>query len=217
MKKYMLLMLALILFPGFGHAAIVLDGPSGEIISCVSLDEIAVQAGATSSRVLNCTVFNGPITIEETTTVTNCVNQNIARGRSINITTGKTVTGTYNRFSDAAKSGAGTYSDPGTTTQWSVNPLFVSPATDDFNLLPASPCVNAGILWCVPADGDQYDIAGNLVYNSSAAVGLWAGGVDIGAYGFAVSGGKKLFGAKPFGADRFGGTGFGAGPFGIGN
>jgi hypothetical protein len=56
----------------------------------------------------------------------------------------------------------------------------------DYSLLFGSPAINAGVDPFSDGDGDQYDYAGQFVWDDStdSAVGPWADGVEIGAYGF---------------------------------
>lgn len=101
-------------------------------------------------------------------------------GDDISIAAGKTVTGTTNLFGDAAKAGAGTYTDVA-GTQWNTNPLFISGT--NFKLLPSSPAKNAG----TPIVGLTSDYAGRLVPQGTAP--------DIGAYEYwPVSGGLGMGG-----------------------
>lgn len=62
----------------------------------------------------------------------------------------------------------------------------------DFQLKGNSPCINAGTVWPVDGDGDQYDLAGRKVWDDAtdSAVGPWKNGAEIGAYGFTASGGS---------------------------
>ena len=145
MKRLIVSLFILIGIVSQASAAIVLTGASGTIKTCIVLDEIAVESGSTSSKVLNCSLYNSAFSIEETTTITNCINNNVSRGRSINITTAKTVTGTYNCFSDSVKSGSGTYSDGSSTTKWSTDPKYLNQNNGDLHLLSKSPCIDAGI------------------------------------------------------------------------
>jgi len=60
----------------------------------------------------------------------------------------------------------------------------------DYDLLPASPCIAAGTNPFTTADGDQYDAAGNKVYDATydKVDGYWLNGVDIGAYSYSGNG-----------------------------
>ena len=66
--------------------------------------------------VLNCIAAG--IIVNETATLTNSLA--ISDGADVTIAADKTLTGTYNLFGDAAKAGAGTYSDGGSTSLWSA-------------------------------------------------------------------------------------------------
>jgi parallel beta-helix repeat protein len=67
------------------------------------------------------------------------------------------------------------------------NSFAADPLLDtDYSLLSASLAINAGTDPFSDGDGDQYDYARVLVWDDStdSAVGPWADGVEIGAYGF---------------------------------
>jgi hypothetical protein len=67
-----------------------------------------------------------------------------------------------------------------------TNPNFVNETTKDLSLQSNSPAINAGTDPFSNGDGDQYDYLYYLVWSdtSDSAVGPWADGVEIGAYGF---------------------------------
>lgn len=81
--------------------------------------------------------------IDETCTIRNCIDRTTT-GDSINIAAGKTVTGGYNCFEDAAKAGTGTYTDTATSTKFSTNPVFTTDGSD-FTLQSTSPCIDTGL------------------------------------------------------------------------
>jgi len=81
--------------------------------------------------------------IDNSCTVRNNIVRN-STGDDINIISGATVTGGYNCFQDAAKAGDGTYTDTGTSTLFSTDPLMTDPSNDDFTLQVGSPCINRG-------------------------------------------------------------------------
>jgi hypothetical protein len=104
---------------------------------------LTVPAGLTGFVGNNLTVVRCPgggFAFNESATLQNSIA--ISTGDDITIATGKTVTGTSNMFGDAAKAGAGTYTDVA-GTQWNADPLFVS--TSDFHLQSTSPAINAGV------------------------------------------------------------------------
>jgi hypothetical protein len=106
------------------------------------------QAGVLVTRAAklqNFTVVRCPVGafyFAEDGTLTNSIG--ISGGNDITVANGKTVTGTYNLFGDAGKSGDGTYFDPGLTTRWNSDPLFVNVSAGDFHLQQGSPCIDAG-------------------------------------------------------------------------
>ena len=68
----------------------------------------------------------------------------------------------------------------------SSDPQFNS----DFKLKSGSPCINAGTDPFSNGDGNQYDYNGLLVWDDvlDSPVGMWRGGVDIGAYAYTIGG-----------------------------
>jgi hypothetical protein len=68
-----------------------------------------------------------------------------------------------------------------------ANSSYTDPLLNsDYTLQSRSPCINAGTDPFSNGDGDQYDYNDYLVWSdtSDSAVGPWADGVEIGAYGF---------------------------------
>jgi len=129
-----------------------------------------------SVSVYNSTLYDTEIEAAESFTLTNCIGYNdIGTKYDINITAAKTVTGNYNLFTDAAKSGSGAYTDTGTI--WNSNPLFTNAGSDDFTLQAGSPACSGGI--AISGYGTKIDWRDTD----------WSGGVDtiimgvgIGAY-----------------------------------
>jgi len=111
--------------------------------------------------------------IDESCILRNCIERN-STGDSINIDTGKTVTGGYNCFEDAAKAGAGTYTDTGTSTLFDTDPLFTDIGSKVFTLQLGSPSIDTGL-----DVGLTEDIIGTSVPQGA--------GVDMGAYEFTGS------------------------------
>jgi hypothetical protein len=99
----------------------------------------------TGNTIKNYTVARcpgGAFQFDESATLTNSIG--ISSGPDITIASGKTVTGKNNLFGDAAKAGDGTYSDAGSTTLWSTDPVFVNPSAGNFRLQSTSPAIDAG-------------------------------------------------------------------------
>ena len=143
---------------------------SYNIVNCSNdIDYYGTQVGLRvtgNATIQNYTVAGcagGAYRFDESATLTNSIG--ISSGEDITIASGKTVTGIYNLFDNAAKSGSGTYSDGGSTTKWNSDPKFVG--TTDFRLQPSSPAINAGV-----DVGLTTDYAGNEIWEN----------VDIGAY-----------------------------------
>jgi len=73
----------------------------------------------------------------------------------------------------------------------------------DYTLQATSPCINAGTDPFSDGDGDQYDMAGELVWSDTTDLPAnnWADGVEIGAYGYeempaAITGGVRFRGVS---------------------
>lgn len=99
----------------------------------------------TGNTIRNYTVARcpgGAFQFDESATLVNSIG--VSSGPDITIAATKTVTAKNNIFGDAAKSGDGTYSDTGATTQWSTDPVFVNPSAGDFRLQSTSPAIDAG-------------------------------------------------------------------------
>ena len=145
----------------------IVSGASAIIKYCIIVKTIFVLSGTTPT-VQNLAIYKTPIEAKTTSTIQNTIGYNdLLPSIDITIDAAKIVTGQYNCFQDAAKSGDGTYTDTGTL--WATDPLFTSPTTGGFTLQPTSPCINAG------ADvGLTQDYAGNPV--------PWGYHTDIGAY-----------------------------------
>jgi hypothetical protein len=114
--------------------------------SIFNATSLTVASGATGSLLYNLTMYGSSgtgITANETCTLKNIVSM-MGAGTDLSIAAGKTVTGYYSRFQDAAKAGSGTYTDGGHSTWNASNPNFKTAGTD-FHLTAASPCVAAGV------------------------------------------------------------------------
>lgn len=88
-------------------------------VDCSNENEIGIAVSGTDFvgqqiSVQNCAA--GGFKFDESATLKNSLA--ISTGDDITIAVDKTVAGTYNLFGDAAKAGAGTYSDAGTTSLW---------------------------------------------------------------------------------------------------
>jgi len=105
--------------------------------------------------------------VDEDTTIRNCIIRS-STGDDMNIANGKTVTGGYNCFEDAAKAGDGTYTDTGSSTLFSTDPEFTDAAGDDFTIANTSPCINAGV-----DVGLTSDYAGNTVPIGTTDIGCY--------------------------------------------
>lgn len=187
------LLLLLNSFLSNAQAGIVLSGDSATVKMGLVDTSIFSISGA-SNTVLGLTVYDTNIEVDEDATITNVIGYNTL-GNDITIAAAKTVTGTYNLFQDAAKAGAGTYSDGSSTSIWSSNPQFRTDGTN-FRLKGNSPAKNAGTDVCASiadGNGDAYDLDNRQVCRSSAPVGSWAGGVETGAYGYVPTGDELLF------------------------
>jgi len=141
---------------------------SYQLIDCANTaGQLGVDVTA-ATTLQNYTVVRcpaGAFQFEESATLTNSIGTSTSN--DITIASGKTVTGTYNLFNDAAKAGSGTYSDAGNTTKWSSDPLFVS--ASDFHLQSTSPAIDTGTNLSLTSD-----YAGTVVPQGA--------GYDIGAY-----------------------------------
>ena len=143
----------------------IISGASAVVKYCIIVKTIFVLSG-TTPIVQNLAIYKTPIEAKTTSTIQNTIGYNdLLPSIDITIDAAKIVTGQYNCFQDAAKSGDGTYTDTGTL--WATDPLFTSPTTGGFTLQATSPCINAGM-----DVGLTQDYAGNPI------VGL----PDIGAY-----------------------------------
>jgi hypothetical protein len=170
-------------------AGIILSGDSAQLQMCL-VDTSVFSVSGASNVVLHLHAYNTELDIDEDVTITNSISYNLL-GDDINIAATKTVTGTYNLFEDAAKAGAGTYSDGSSTTLWSANPQFQNAVNDNFSLKGNSDAKNAGTDICstiADGSGDAYDLAGKQVCKSSATYRAWKNGVEIGGYGLLSSG-----------------------------
>lgn len=176
MKRLLILLLFILCFPALSNAAIVLIGTDGKAQMCLSHTEIAVQAGSTSSSIINCTLVDAILAIEETATVTNVVARN-TRGNDIDLTAAKVLTITYSLYAYSETTG----DTPGTgcLDGGSVDPIL------DTLYRPALPAVNAGgtDVW---AGVDQTDI-----YDMSIDVSV---SVPMGCATFPSSGGSMSLG-----------------------
>jgi hypothetical protein len=118
----------------------IITGAGALVKYCIIIKAVFVLSADVT--VYNNVVFDTVIEAKQNCTVKNTVGRNtLLPAIDITIDAAKTVTGQYNLFQDAAKSGAGTYTDTGTI--WNSNPLFIS--STDFHLQPSSPCINAGV------------------------------------------------------------------------
>jgi hypothetical protein len=163
---------------------------------CLSDTTIFSISGA-SNVVLNTSFYNTPLEIDESATLTNVIGYNTL-GDDITIAATKTVIGTYNLFQDAAKAGAGTYSDGSSTTLWGANPKFVNAINDNFLIYGNSDGKNAGVDVCstiADGSGNAYDLAGLQVCKGGAVYGPWEDGPEIGAYGYVSAGAALLMDA----------------------
>jgi hypothetical protein len=119
----------------------IVSGASASIRYCIIVKTLFVISGTTPT-VQNLTIYKTSIEAKTTSTIQNTIGYNdFLPSIDITIDTAKTVTGQYNCFQDAAKSGSGTYTDTGTL--WATNPLFTSAPTD-FTPQVTSPCINSG-------------------------------------------------------------------------
>jgi hypothetical protein len=143
-----------------------------ELIDCGDTGGAVGLTVTAAATILNATVVRcpgGAFSFNESATLKNSIGY--GDGDDITIAAGKTVSGTSNIFGDAAKAGAGTYTNVA-GTQWGTNPLFVNAAGGDFRLRPGSPAINAGV-----DVGLTSDYEGKTV--------PYPGGLpDIGAYEF---------------------------------
>ena len=143
----------------------IVSGASAIIKYCIIVKTVFVLSG-TTPIVQNLAIYKTPIEAKATSTIQNTIGYNdLLPSIDITIDAAKIVTGQYNCFQDAAKSGSGTYTDTGTL--WATDPLFTSPTTGGFTLQAISPCINAGM-----DVGLTEDYAGNPIW----------GLPDIGAY-----------------------------------
>ena len=139
-------------------------------------DGIKVNSGGTGNEIYNNVFYNTGakyltsqgLNIDEDSAIRNNIVRN-SDDTDININTGKTVTGGYNCFEDASASGPGTYTDSGSSTLFSTNPLWTDSSNNNFTLQSGSPCIDAGT-----DVGLTQDYAGITV--------PLGGGPDIGAY-----------------------------------
>jgi hypothetical protein len=170
MKKLLLALIVCLLCASNASAIIYCNGTGIDMHYSVIRTGVSWSATATGT-ISNCTISEGGLWVDNDATVTNCIilstGSVVTYGSDVFIAAGKTVTGTYNLLGDAAKGGAGTYSDGGSTSLWSSNPFFVS--TTDFRLTPVSPAINTGT-----NIGSTFDYAANPVPQGV--------GTDIGAY-----------------------------------
>jgi hypothetical protein len=140
-------------------AGVTIAASSGSQVlaySAVTGAALTVNSGA-GVIVQNVSVRDLGMTINETSTITNSISWGTSADITIN--TGKTVTGTYNIFGDSAKSGAGTYSDGGSTSHWSWDPLYTG--ATDLHLQAGSPAINFGTALGLTTDLEGYAISGN--------------------------------------------------------
>lgn len=135
---------------GFGPFYVTDTGTyTYKLIDCQNVtDSVGVTVSA-AGKVQNFTVVNcpgGSFNFTESGTLTNSIG--ISTGNDITISSGKTVTGTYNIFGDVAKSGDGTYSDGSSTSKWNTDPLF----TSTYTLKAGSPAISLGVNICTGVD-----------------------------------------------------------------
>jgi len=120
----------------------IIEGSSIAVKYCVIIKTLLVLSGTTPT-VQNVTIYDTEIEAKASVTIQNCIGRNtVLPAVDIDVDNGMTVTGQYNCFQDAAKSGSGTYTDTGTL--WSTDPLMTDPGSDDFTLQSGSPCINRG-------------------------------------------------------------------------
>jgi hypothetical protein len=127
-----------------------------------------------AATLINYTVVSCPdggIVASESCTIKNTIVK--SSGDDITIASGKTVTGSYNLFGDAAKAGSGTYTD--VDTKWSTDPLFTS--STDFTLLPNSPAIHAG-----KRISGVHDTGLSIGYVPVTVPEYWWNNPSIGAY-----------------------------------
>jgi len=141
----------------------IIEGSSIAVKYCVIIKTLLVLSGTTPT-VQNVTIYDTEIEAKASVTIQNCIGRNtVLPAVDIDVDNGMTVTGQYNCFQDAAKSGSGTYTDTGTL--WSTDPLMTDPANGDFTLQPNSPCIDAGV-----DVGLTEDYAGNPIGREIEAI-----------------------------------------------
>jgi len=120
----------------------IITGSAVLLRYCVIAKTLLVLSG-TAPVMQNTTIYNTETEVVATCTIQNSIgNNNLLPSVDIDIDAAQTVTGQNNCFKDAAKTGAGTYTD--TDSLWSTDPLMTDPAAADFTLQATSPCIDAG-------------------------------------------------------------------------
>ena len=120
----------------------IITGSAVLLRYCVIAKTLLILNG-TAPVIQNTTIYNTETEVVATCTIQNSIgNNNLLPSVDIDIDAAQTVTGQNNCFKDAAKTGAGTYTD--TDSLWSTDPLMNDPAAADFTLQAASPCIDAG-------------------------------------------------------------------------
>jgi hypothetical protein len=154
----------------WADAGITASGAGVTVNYCVVKGApFTVAAGGTVGLIQNVTVYGQDFVTTPDVTIKN----SIADG--INIVAG-TVSGTTNLFVDAAKQGAGTYTDVGGTI-WSGTPGFLS--ATDYHLTRASDAIGAGT---------------DLSFDSDFEGRILRGLPEIGAYEFLALARRPLLG-----------------------
>jgi len=113
-----------------GSYAVTISDNSTYSYQLVNCGNTAGQAGVNvtgEATLYNYTVVMCPaggILADDNCTIKNTIST--SSGSDIWVSSGNTVTGEYNLFFDNATIGSGTYTDGGSTTIWSTDPLFVA-------------------------------------------------------------------------------------------
>ena len=186
MKRLLFTFILLLALPIFVEAQtykVTISGNNGTtsyvLVDCGdTAAQVGVRVTGTGNTLLNYTVVRcpgGAFQFDESATLKNSIG--ISTGDDITIATSKTVTSLNNLFGDSAKAGAGTYSDTGSTTKWSSNPLFVS--ATDYHLTSSSPAINAGQVVV-----GLHDQAGCVDYEATTCYNVKYPYPDIGAYAY---------------------------------